>query len=247
MNPVQKIFNKLGYTVIKSALLKEINLKSRGGNPSTMIQGLFRARDRQFLPKTVIDVGAAKGVWTVKCKEVFPDADYVLFEPLAERNDELETLAQDPKIHHVNAAAGAEPGEVHFVVTEDLDGSAVAAEKGNNTRTVPVKTVAEEVNRLNLEGPYLLKLDTHGFEVPIIEGAEPILDKTELVIIESYGFYVAQDALLLHQMCAFMEKKGFRLIDMVDTLYRPGDQAFWQCDVFFARADNDLFSSNRYL
>ena len=35
--------------------------------------------------------------------------------------------------------------------------------------------------------PYLLKLDTHGFEVPIFEGAEKTLVDTNIIIVESYN------------------------------------------------------------
>lgn len=246
MNLIQKIFNKLGFTVIKTDLLEDMKRRAKGEGPSTMMKGLMRARDRGLNPKTIIDVGAAKGVWTLKSRDIFKEADYVLFEPLLERSEELTELCKDPKIHHVNAAAGARAGEVEFIVTGDLDGSAVASKKSENTRTVPVVSVAEEMKSRNLSGPYILKLDTHGFEVPIIDGAVDILPETELVIIECYGFFVADDALLLDDMVAYMKKKGFRLIDMVDTLYRPNDKAFWQCDVFFAPESIDLFKSNKY-
>jgi hypothetical protein len=38
-----------------------------------------------------------------------------------------------------------------------------------------MRTIDGLVRRNNLGGPYVLKLDTHGFEVPILEGAHAVL------------------------------------------------------------------------
>lgn len=43
-----------------------------------------------------------------------------------------------------------------------------------NNITVPVDRVDDEIGRRSFKGPLLLKLDTHGFEVPIIKGAQNI-------------------------------------------------------------------------
>ena len=42
------------------------------------------------------------------------------------------------------------------------------------------------------------------------------------------------------------EKKGFRVIDIAEPLYRPFDKALWQLDLFFFRADRDEFKTLRY-
>ena len=38
----------------------------------------------------------------------------------------------------------------------------------------------KEIQKRKLRPPYLLKLDTHGFEIPILEGAKEIISKAEL-------------------------------------------------------------------
>jgi FkbM family methyltransferase len=40
-----------------------------------------------------------------------------------------------------------------------------------NCIEVPVVSIDSELERRKLDGPYLLKLDIHGFEVPILKGA----------------------------------------------------------------------------
>jgi len=100
---------------------------------------------------------------------------------------------------------------------------------------------------LQLKGPYIIKLDTHGYEVPIIEGSEKTLKETQLLIIECYGFEISPFSLLFWEMCNYLKDKGFRLIDIVDIELRPKDGAFWQCDAFFVPDSSKYFSSNTYI
>ena len=45
---------------------------------------LWTARAAGFTPGTVIDVGAAHGDWSRMCRRVYPNAEYILVEPLSE-------------------------------------------------------------------------------------------------------------------------------------------------------------------
>lgn len=214
----------------------------------SMLAGLYRSKERKVAPKTIIDIGAAQGKWTEKAMQVWQQSNYVLFEPLAEREQELKRLSsQHPNVKIVNAGAGKEKSVIDFFVTNDLDGSGVA-DNGTNAehRTISITTVDDEINQLKLPGPYLLKLDTHGYEVAIFEGASNTLKQTELIIVECYGFQIAPGSLLFWEMCQYLDSKGFRLIDMVDIMRREKDQAFWQCDAFFIPKASPIFTRNTY-
>ncbi len=52
--------------------------------------------------------------------------------------------------------------------------------------------------------------------------------------------------LLFWEICQYMEKKGFRLLEFVDNTLREKDNVFWQCDVFFIPSNDSVFSSNTY-
>jgi hypothetical protein len=111
---------------------------------------------------------------------------------------------------------------------------------------VQVIRLDDAVKEGGLTGPFLVKLDTHGFEVPILEGCSGIVDQVSLFIIECYGFQIADNSLLFWEMCQYMDCLGFRLFDIVDIMHRPKDGSFWQCDAFFIRKENDLFKDNKY-
>ncbi len=214
-----------------------------------METGMLRAKNKSGIsPAAIIDLGAAEGTWTIKAEKIWPDANFILFEPLEERQGNLNALSErNPKIKPVFAAAGSKKGTVKFVVSDDLDGSGIYdAEKDGGNREVNLTTIDDEMIDMGINGPFIIKFDTHGFEVPILEGAMETLKKTELVIMECYGFRISENCLLFPEMCQHMERLGFRLADVINVVRRPGDELFWQCDAFFMPVTNTAFSNNRY-
>jgi hypothetical protein len=107
-------------------------------------------------------------------------------------------------------------------------------------------TVDIEVEKRHLAPPYLLKLDTHGAEVAILERARSVLKRASLLLIESYNFELSETSLRFNEMCAHLEAQGFRCVDLCEPLFRPSDQALWQIDLFFAPASERLFQQNTY-
>lgn len=207
---------------------------------------LDRARSRGLRPATVIDVGASDGIWSLRARRHFPDASYLLFEPLEEHRPALAGLHRRHGFHHIAAIAGASQIDADLTVAADLDGSAVAAPGAANTRRVAQTTIDAAMQSHTLRGPCLLKLDTHGYEVPVLEGAEATLAQTEFLIVEAYNFTLAPGCLRFHELCAWLGARGFRCCDLADPMRRPSDGAFWQVDLAFAPANRPIFSKDRY-
>lgn len=207
---------------------------------------LARAAARGVAVGTWVDVGASDGSWSLRARRHFPAARFLLFEPLAERQAALAALRERHGFDCVTAVAGAAPGTVTFAVDPRLDGSSVAAPGASATRTVPVETIDGALAARGLAGPYGIKLDTHGYEVPVLEGAARTLLQANLLIIEAYNFTLTPGSLRFHELCAWLERRGFRCCDLADPMRRPGDGALWQMDLAFAPATSPLFASNRY-
>jgi hypothetical protein len=111
---------------------------------------------------------------------------------------------------------------------------------------VPAVTIDAVVAERKLPPPYLLKLDTHGYEVPIFRGAERALRETSLIVVEVYNFTLCDGALRFHETCAFLEQRGFRPLDLFDVLHRPKDGALWQFDLLLGRTDDAEFRTSSY-
>ena len=59
--------------------------------------------------------------------------------------------------------------------------------------------------------------------------------------MEVYGFKISPTCLVFHEMSDYSSQLGFKLIDIVDIMRRPGDQVFWQADAFYIRKDHPVF------
>ena len=209
-----------------------------------MFLTLGQARDAWGLsPDFVIDVGAAEGKWSTRCKDIWPQASFTLVEPLEEHESTLTELAMRHGWKYEPFVAGEGPGFVDFSITEDLDGSGVYENGGPSTRRIEVRDLD---SIMPATGRGLLKLDTHGYEVPILNGASALLDRIDLAVIEVYGHRISGPCLLFHEICALMAEKGFRVAGIVNPMKRPRDGVFWQADFFFLKAEHPVFRSNTY-
>jgi FkbM family methyltransferase len=234
---IKNILLSRGYSVYK----KSYNVT----DDNSMSMGLKRIKNLGLEPALIIDIGAAQGTWTRKAMDYWPNANFELVEPLTEQTGSLNELKSlFPKLNYHLAVAGETSGETYLTVSEDLDGSGIYGFEDGNRRKVPIVTIDDIAAAY--KGEVLIKFDTHGYELPIIKGAVETLKRTSVLLIEVYGFYISPTCLLFHELVNYLERFGFRLIDIVDIMRRPGDQAFWQCDAFFIRKDHPVFTNNSY-
>ena len=200
---------------------------------------------------SIIDVGASNGQWSLVARHFWPQARVHLVEALAHWQQALiEVCGQQTGFSHVLAAAGSEDaGELSFGNVSDTDdpyAGAVGVAGQAGSWQVPQVTLAGEAKRAGLKPPYLIKLDTGGFELPILAGAAPLLPDTSLAVIEVYNFHTNPHGVLFHEICQLMSEKGFRTVDLSDPLWRSHDNSLWQFDLFFVRADRPEFKFSGY-
>ncbi len=214
----------------------------------TMSKLLGRFAQREIPVRTVIDIGASNGSWSRQCLQFLPTANYLAIDPLREREPELAAMKSEfPNFDYALCVAGEQDGStVSLNVTADLDGSTVAGENPGTARSVPVRSIDALLAERQLPGPYLLKFDTHGFELPILAGCAQTLAQTSAVIMEVYNFQLTPTSLRFAEMIQYMQGLGFRTADFADPLHRKADQLFWQIDYLFLRAENPLFAYPHY-
>lgn len=208
---------------------------------------LDRLAARRVSIETIVDVGASNGCWSTTILPYYPNARYLCIEAQSAHKPALQTLVnKHSNIEFVLAAAGDREGTIYFEAGGLFGGLASNQPFKKNCLAVPVTTIDTQVEQRGLKEPFLIKLDTHGFELPILAGAARTLTKTDVLIIEVYNFDIAPTAVRFPELCQRLEKEGFRCIDLFDPLYRPQDNAFWQMDLVFMRADRIEFKSNAY-
>jgi FkbM family methyltransferase len=250
-----KILAPLGFEVVEVEGKKYLSPRTVLGKQGPAVD-LFsfdpvftRLAGRRIEVRTIIDVGASNSCWSERVIQYFPKAHFLMVEAQQPHEEGLKAFVKrfPGQAEYVLAAAGAEEGELYFN-NENLFGG-IASTKPFAEHNISVRSIRldEEVKRRGLKGPFFLKLDTHGYEVPILEGYGALLAETNLLLVETYNFRLARETgLFFYEFCQIMAEKGFRCIDLLEPLHRPHDQLFWQVDLIFARSDRPEFSYAGY-
>ena len=196
---------------------------------------------------TFVDAGAARGAWSRMTEKYWSDAHFHLLEAKDVWRNDLEKLAQRKSNYSFTMKAVTDtPGTIYFPTGGDEYGGAAFKEQGIRDDLVPVPatSIDHETRTLDLKGPFGIKLDTHGTEVDILNGANETLKNTALLCIETYNFIGQKrfPELLLH-----MQTMGFRVVDMAEPLFRESDASLWQVDFYFLRADHPIFQDYGFL
>lgn len=214
---------------------------------NSMSEAIKKVKLHHIDINTFIDVGASNGMWTEQCMQHYPDSFYLLVEAQKVHQEALESFVKKHEnTSYVLKAAGNKEGEIYFDATDPFGGLASEIPFHKNNIIVPVTTIDAEVSKKQLKPPYCIKLDTHGYEVPILQGASNTLSNTNLLIIEAYNFRIAHESLRFWELCTYLEKLGFLPFHIVDLTHREKDHALWQMDIFFLRAEHPIFGDNTY-
>ena len=207
---------------------------------------LSRIAARGLEIRTVIDVGASDGRWSLQAEPVWPGAKFHLVEANRVHEGSLRRLcARRPAYSYSLVAAGPADGTVPFNDRNPFGGRAEPDDAAPRT-IVPQRSLVSLVAERHLAPPFLIKLDTHGYEVPILDGAAPLFPDTNLFVIEAYNFPLPPDGLRFHELCGLMAERGFQVIDMSEPLWRSKDSALWQFDLFFVPATRPEFAYTRF-
>jgi FkbM family methyltransferase len=195
---------------------------------------LRRLRERGVTLGGVIDIGASDGRWTRELLPFFPEAQYLLVDANPVHRQALEAFcARGSNLRFEIVAAADLPGEVYFDDSHAFIGIARHLPGEPELVRLPATTVDLLVRKHALPGPYLLKLDTHGFEGPILEGAAGCIAQCNLIFIESYNFDLGPETMRFPALCERLRALGFRPVDLVEPIHRPRDGALWQFDLVF--------------
>jgi FkbM family methyltransferase len=209
----------------------------------SLLGSLRTAAGVGFAPATILDIGAARGEWTLEAAMVWPGAKFLLVDPLEENRAALARVAgQVRNAAFEMAAVGREVGSTVIHVHPDLDGSSLYEEREEavkgTIRSVVATTVDRVVQDHGLPGPFLLKADVQGAELAVVDGAPLTLAQTELLVLEVtlFDFFLGA-APQLEDLVAAMGRQGFVAWDIFGMGYRPIDGALAQVDMAFVRRD----------
>jgi FkbM family methyltransferase len=224
---IKKIINLFGLEIVQTKTTRR-----------TMQAFLSFISKTGFQPQNIIDVGVAYG--TPELYQNFPNAHFLLIEPLREWIPVLKDICLRYDAEYVLAAAGPQPGKTILNVHENLSGSSILKESEGEyvdgiPREIPVVTIDALCEERKLTGPFFIKSDTQGFELSVLAGASKVLIETELVILEVQLWPFLINSPLLHDVVAYMHASDFVVYDMFDLSNRPLDNALGFLNIAFVK------------
>lgn len=201
---------------------------------------------------TVIDVGANDGGYGSLLRRGGFEGSILSFEPLQEAHAALTAAAQaDSRWSiHPRAALGAEEGEVTIHVAGNSASSSILPMHETHAKAapesryvgeqrVPVKRLDEVRHEvLDKAGRTLLKIDTQGYEMPVLQGAERLLPRVTGVQLELSLTRLYEGQVLYLEMIQWLEQRGFELWNVIPGFIDPTSARMLQFDGVFFRADH---------
>jgi len=170
--------------------------------------------------KTVLDVGANDGGSALKFLSAFPKATIHSFEPVTRTFELLrKNVAAHPSIHCHQLAVGHEPGVARIYLTaHSTTSSLVRPDTVLEEESVRVTTVDDFAEAHSLERIDLLKVDTEGFDLEVLRGAERMLSSGRVgFVLAEVGFHRGDARhVLFDDVRDLLTSKGFSVFGIYD-------------------------------
>jgi FkbM family methyltransferase len=186
------------------------------------------------------DVGAFRGDFAAQVLEALPGSRGVLFEP-AEESFELlrERFAEDDRIELRGVAVGDSEGSREFAYAPEAPATSGLLEPRAATgplerRAVEVSTIDEELG--GDDALDLLKVDTQGHDLMVLEGAgRTLAEHSPVLVVETIFVPLYEGQAPPHEILAFLDARGYRLVRMLDVHHTTADEIAF-ADLVLARA-----------
>jgi len=216
------------------------------------IDSLKKMLDYQKI-NLVLDIGANKGQYAIRLREMGYKKKIISFEPLSQVYPKLLHNSRKDKnwIVAERCLVGEKEGEEtiniseNFVSSSILQNSSTKALTENSPRARFVGSEKVKMHRLDTllpkymkkENNILLKLDVQGYEDNVLKGAKKILPKIRGIQLECSLVRLYKGEILLEQMIKKIKKMGFKLWDLIPEFRNYKSGRLMQTDCIFFRED----------
>jgi FkbM family methyltransferase len=177
-----------------------------------------------FMPRTIFDVGANVGQTYCRFRRDFPDASIQCFEPVSSAFEKLSrAIKNDALASASRVALGETQGFAQIHTHEEW------SELSSLRSELAVSELAEvvEITTIDLLAPRridLLKIDTEGFEIPVLRGAHSMLERGSIgAVFCEVGFEPSNTRnTYIGYVLELLSAVGYRCYGLYDVTHYPG-------------------------
>jgi len=205
----------------------------------------FNLKRHGYYPADIIDVGAYEGEWTRRLKAIYPSSRVLMVEPLA-KEPFLSKVQKDwPDVSYSIQLLGSKTGtEKRFYECET--GSSYYEENSPAKKNPTVRKTQSLDDLLSslshvLRSPSLLKIDSQGSELDILDGARQSLQFFEMIYLEVPIVLYNHDAPDFEAYITYMSRIGYRVFDV--STHHSTMKMLVQIDIIFLKNDSNLANS----
>lgn len=187
-----------------------------------------------FEPKSILDIGGHVGGFYHLCKSTFNFDRYFLIEG----NENCESDLKSLNIPFYIGLVGKEIGEIDFYKTKEdpkSTGNSIYRENTkhfNEDKVIIEKKKIMTVDSLLNEQFDLIKIDTQGAELDILEGAKNTIKNNKGIILEVSLIEYNRNAPLIGDVLKYMNDIGYYETETLFEHYFATGQLF-QKDILF--------------
>jgi FkbM family methyltransferase len=182
--------------------------------------------------RTVLDVGANRGQFSLLARCLYPAATIYAFEPLQRPAERFRALfADQANVHLFQVGIGEALGETKMFVANDHHASSSILKAHKQSRIFGSRETGEEtvrVGRLNdflpldrICPPCLLKIDVQGYELQVINGCREALPLVDYLYVECCYVELYARQALAHEILCRLGEFGFALRGTFNQHYDP--------------------------
>ena len=241
-----KISRKISSLFYIASNPRFIKLRNQGVNLE-VFQSLDKSWIRDIDIKTVIDIGANIGQFSLMAHTLFPKSYIYAFEPIPECFATLmQKMRGNKKFTAFNIGIGEEEGELEFEENQFSASSSFLKISNTHTKLFPetqnTKRIKLKIDKLDnfkskltIIDPLLIKIDVQGYEDLVLKGGINIVKSAKIIIIEASFEPLYKNQSLFREVFFYLDSLDFAFKGVIHQLYSPDNGRILQADCIFIK------------
>lgn len=206
-----------------------------GGSNEYQLMDVIKKNHPDFVPRSIVDVGANKGDWTKGVKNVFPSSNFFMLEASPDKDGILQKVVAETfpnnglnKAGYSIAVMSARANDtVEFFQGGDTGNSMFRENTIHYENQEPVirttSTLDLEVKAsfMDIDTVDILKIDVQGAEVMVLRGGSKVLQAATFVQLESGLVEYNAGGCCLFELDEILRDNGFYLYEFGEMWRHP--------------------------